>query len=155
MVTQTDILIVTEEGDASSSAHPPKLSYRERKAVRKNALSLVKKYSLIAGGVGAIPAPFLGQLSVGALLAKLTYDLSKLYQTPWTEHKAKIAVASVLGGAHTSWISHYLIHYATKITPLTTVATLMTKPIISAAVVYVIGKLFVRHFESGAWLKEL
>jgi uncharacterized protein (DUF697 family) len=155
MTNDTDVLTATDENDKSPTNPLLKLSYRERKALRQDALRVVKKYSLIAGGVGAIPAPFLGQLTVGALLAKMTYDLSTIYQTHWTDHKAKIAVASVLGGAHTSWISHYLIYYATKITPLTTIATLITKPIISAAVVYTIGKLFVRHFESGAWLKEI
>ncbi len=155
MTVDSATLSPTDVVDAEVTAtQQPILSYRERKARRQTAMGVVKKYMLIAGGVGAIPASFFDQMTIGALLAKMTYDLSKVYEANWTDHKVKVAVASVLGGAHTQWITYYLVSYMNKISPVTPMTTLLTRPLVSAAIVYTIGKLFVKHFESGAWLKH-
>jgi len=121
---------------------------------KDHALKIVNKYVLVSGGIGLIPAPFFGQVAIAALLAKMLNDLCQVYNTKLSEHKSKAIVASVLGGAHSDWITYYLTNFFNKIVPtMNMVGGVVVRPLISGTITYAIGRLFIHHFESGAWLK--
>ncbi|MGR8942246.1 MAG: YcjF family protein [Gammaproteobacteria bacterium] len=123
--------------------------------LRRRALNIVNRYTLLSGGIGLIPSPLLYQAAVGGLVGKMLYDLSKLYGTSMTEQKNKAMIASVLGGAHSEWITSYLGNTVKKVLPgVSAVGTTVVRPVVAAGITYAIGKLFIKHFESGAWLKE-
>ena len=126
-----------------------KLSAKGLKAQR-----VINKYTILASGIGLIPVPFAGQVAVGGLLVKMLNDLCRIYGLSFSDHQVKITVAAVLGGAHYDWISDYLMRYIKGYTPvLNSAGSLFLRPAISGLLVYYIGKLFLGHLESGAWLR--
>jgi hypothetical protein len=123
-----------------------------RNVTRRRAMRTVYTYMAMCGGAGLVPLPALDQVLVGGLLAKMIRDLGVLYGVPLTDHKAKVVLSAVLGGAHTEWISHYLLTYIDSYAPgLRRKARLFTRPLVSAATAYAVGMLFVHHFHQGAW----
>jgi len=128
---------------------------QQRKQLRKRALKIVNNYTLLSGGVGLIPNPFFYQVAVGGLLGKMLYDLGELYGTSLTKQKNKAIIASVLGGAHSEWITVYLGDNIEKILPgMSVISNTIARPVVAAGITYAIGRLFVKHFDSGAWLRE-
>ncbi|MEN8221561.1 MAG: DUF697 domain-containing protein [Pseudomonadota bacterium] len=136
-------LNVSPEKEQSVSSQP------ETKPTRKNrAMKTVNTYVLLSGGVGFIPVPLFDQVAIAGLSAKMLSDLCKIYEVKFSDHKIKAIVASVLGGAHSDWITYPVASNLSKFIPG---VNLITRPVISGAIIYTIGRLFVRHFESGAW----
>ena len=128
---------------------------RQHKALRKRALKIVNFYTLLSGGIGLIPTPFIYQAAVGGLLSKMLYDLSELYGTSLTKQKNKAIIAAVLGGAHSEWITRYLGSNIEKVLPgMTAIGNTMARPVVAVGITYAIGRLFVHHFDTGAWLRE-
>jgi len=128
---------------------------QQRKQLKKRALKIVNHYSLLSVGMGLIPNSFFYQIAVGGLLSKMLYDLSELYGTSLTKQKNKAIIASVLGGAHSEWITVYLGDNVEKVLPgMVTIGNAIARPVVAAAITYAIGRLFVKHFDTGAWLRE-
>ncbi len=128
---------------------------QQRKQLRKRALKIVNNYTLLSGGMGLIPNPFY-QVAVGGLLGKMLYDLSELYGTSLTKQKNKAIIAAVLGGAHSEWITAYLGNNIEKILPdMAAIGNTIARPVVAVGITYAIGRLFVKHFESGAWLRAV
>jgi len=128
--------------------HRKVLSEKGLKAQR-----IVKKYSVIAGGIGIIPfTRFSGQIAIAGLLLKLLRDLCRLYGVSFTDQQGKILIAAILGGAHYGWISRYLMRFIRDYAPvLHSPAALVLRPAVSGLLVLYIGKLFLIHLESGVW----
>jgi uncharacterized protein (DUF697 family) len=127
---------------------------QQRKQLRKRALKIVNNYTLLSGGIGLITIPIFYQIAVGGLLGKMLYDLSELYGSSLTKQKNKAIIASVLGGAHSEWITVYLGDNIEKILPgMVAISNTIARPVVAAGITYTIGRLFVKHFDSGAWLK--
>jgi len=127
----------------------------EQQQLRRRALKIVNRYTLLSGGMGLIPTALLYQVAVGGVLSKMLYDLCGLYGTHMSKQKNKAIVAAILGGAHSEWISVYLGSSIRKILPsLAAVGHPVVRPVVAAGITYSIGKLFIQHFESGAWLQE-
>lgn len=129
---------------------------RDRKlsAKGRQARRLVNRYTAAAGGTGFIPLPLFGQVAVAALLMKLLSDLCSIYGVSFSDHRIKITVTAILGGAHAEWLNHYLMKYVRGYIPaLYSTGTSLLRPAVSALLVYYIGKMFLGHFESGAWVR--
>ena len=142
--------------DNQTNSSRPRLSnslqHQER---RKQARKIVNNYTLLAGGLGLVPIPSIYQVAVGGLLGKMLYDLSELYGTNLTRQKNKTIIASVLGGAHSEWITAYLGNNIKKVLPdMVAFGTGVARPVVAAGITYTIGRLFIKHFDSGAWLRE-
>jgi len=128
---------------------------QQHKLLRKRALKIVNSYTLLSSGLGLIPTPFLYQIAVGGLLSKMLYDLSGLYGTSLTKQMNKAIIASVLGGAHSEWITVYLGDNVEKVLPgMVAIGNTIARPVVAAGITYAIGRLFVKHFDTGAWLRE-
>ena len=134
---------------------PNQLPRRKKLSVNGlKAQRIINKYTVIASGIGFIPVPFAGQLAVGGLLMKMLNDLCRIYGLSFSDHQIKVIVTAILGGAHYDWISYYLMKYIKGYTPvLNSAGSLLLRPAISGLLVYYIGKLFLGHLESGAWLR--
>ncbi|GAB4257249.1 MAG: hypothetical protein Kow0065_06460 [Methylomicrobium sp.] len=137
--------------------YKPKQLSKKRKRTLKSlkARKLIGRYTLIAGGVGLIPSPLAGQFAVGGLLVKLMSELCDIYGIRFSDHQIKNTIMAILGGAHYDWISHYLIKYVRGYTPIpSSTASFVLRPAVSGLLVYYIGKLFLLHLESGAWIRS-
>ncbi len=143
------------QADNSQQFDSQSSSIQKHKKLRKRALKIVHNYTLLAGSAGLIPMPFFNQVAVGGLLSKMLYDLSKLYGSSLTKQKNKAIIAAVLGGAHSEWITVYLGDNIEKVLPgLSIISNSIARPFVAAGITYAIGRLFVKHFDSGAWLRE-
>ncbi len=124
----------------------------QRQSHKKQALKVVNNYVVLSGGVGLIPVPLFDQVAIAGLLAKMLNDLCKIYHVKLSDHAVKAIVVSVLGGAHSNWITYPVTQNLVKLAPgLSLVGSFITRPIISGMIAYSIGRLFIHHFESGAW----
>jgi len=116
--------------------------------LKNRAMKTVKTYVLLSGGIGFIPAPLFDQVAIAGLSVKMLNDLCQIYNVKLSNHKSKVIVISLLGGAHSELITYPVTLYLSKFIPG---ISLITRPVISGAIIYTIGKLFVHHFESRAW----
>ena len=118
------------------------------------AKKIINKYSLLAGSVGLVPMPLFNQIAVSGLLIKLLQEMCEVYGLSISDHKSKIIVSSILGGAHSEWVSHYLLKYMKSYMPsITSAGSILLRPATSGLIVFYIGNLFLGHLESGAWIR--
>lgn len=112
--------------------------------------NIVKNYALGATGSGLIPAPILDQVVVTGLIGKMVYDLGQLYEVPTPKYQTKAIIVTILSGLHSRWITYYLASYASLLFPgIGYLATLTIRPLISGAIVYAVGNIFVKQFAKG------
>jgi uncharacterized protein (DUF697 family) len=109
---------------------------------RAKALAVIRNYTLLSAGVGAVPVPLLDIATMLALQMLLVRKLAKVYHIPYAEQRVKAAVAGLLGGFEGGFFGYY----ALKMIPL---YGILAMPTINAAVSYGVGKVFIQHFESG------
>lgn len=144
-----------QPGDKLQQFDSRSRTIQQHKKLRKRALKIVNYFSLLSSGTGLIPTSFFYQLAMAGLLGKMLYDLSELYGTSLSKQKNKAIIASVLGGAHSEWITVYLGDNIGKVLPgIGAIGNTITRPVVAASITYATGRLFVKHFDSGAWLKE-
>jgi uncharacterized protein (DUF697 family) len=135
----------------STSALVPAATEREQHGQR-----LIQRYIMLGAAAGAVPVPLADQVLVGGLLGKMTYDLGQLYGIPVPKYRTKGLIFAILGGAHSLWISRYLIGYGTLFIPgLNVYGNFVVKPAISAAIVYAIGQLFLGQFSRGIRIEAI
>lgn len=114
------------------------------------ALSIVKKNSLWAAGIGLLPMPLVNVAGIAAFEGKMLYDLAKLYDVPFRQDRVKSIVTALIGGAASTGISYGTVGLWFKALPFVGPAlTIVTLPAFAGAVTYAIGKVFIMHFESG------
>ena len=63
-----------------------------------DANKLVSRYALYAAGGGLIPVPTLDIATIVAVQIKMVADLSKLYDVPFSQDRAKTVVTALVGG---------------------------------------------------------
>jgi uncharacterized protein (DUF697 family) len=119
------------------------------------ARALIQRNALMAGGIGFVPLPFFDQVSVGALLGKLVYDLGQLYGVATPKYRTKATIAAVLGGAHVQWITFYALGFANLLVPgAGFLGTLAFRPLIAGAITFTVGNIFLRQFARGNTLEN-
>lgn len=116
------------------------------------AESSIKSHVIASMTLGLIPIPV---FDLGALVAnqiKMVHSLCKLYEVPFVENRVKIIVASLIGGSIPVFGTIGLSSGA-KLIP--GIGTLLGSGVVSTtggALTYSVGKVFVKHFESGGTL---
>jgi uncharacterized protein (DUF697 family) len=143
-----EAVLPLSELDASQEKEQSAPSQPETKAARrKRAMKTVKIYVAVSGGIGFIPAPLFDQVVIAGVCAKMLNDLCQIYDVKFSEHKIKAIVMSVLGGAHSDWITYPITSYLGFIPGVNIIA----RPVVSGTIIYAIGRLFIHHLNSGAW----
>ncbi len=113
---------------------------------------IIRNHTLIAAGVGLIPVPLMDIAAVGATQLLMIRKLSKYYDLPFSQHRAKALITALIGAGETSLILTSLGKWVPGIGAIgLTVATAVT----AGGVTYAIGKVFERHFEMGGTLLDL
>ena len=117
------------------------------------AAKLVDRFSLWSGAAGLIPVPLVDIAAVGGVQIQMLRRLSEIYAVPFSENRGKSIIASLAGSvlpASTATTTGMGIASALKIVPgVGTVISALTMPVFSAGATWVIGKVFIQHFESG------
>lgn len=126
-------------------------------AVRADdARALVKRFSLWSAGAGLLPFPVLDMALMTGVQVKMIYHLSKMYDIPFSENRAKAVVGSLVstvvpGGAAMGVVGS--IGSLVKSIPVVgTLVGLVVTPAVGYAVTYAVGRVFMQHFETGGTL---
>ncbi len=133
----------------------PKHGVTDHLASEHVANGIIYKYTAIASGAGLIPVPFLDLLALSGIQLKMLYDLGKLYNYNFDEHRVK----SIIGTLTASLPAHAMIKTTSSIFKLIPVVGPfiggVSGYLYSAACTFALGKIFSAHFASGLSLLTL
>src|SRR5690349_12294012 len=115
----------------------------------------VKKYSYWAAGVGLIPLPVLDVAAITGVQIKMLKDLSKAYDRKFSDDRARVAIATLVGSVtpvalRTGTLSSFL-----KAVPgIGQIAGAILVPTLAAAATLALGQVFIQHLETGGTLLD-
>lgn len=140
------------ESNAEEIQSVARLSAEKRRERKNRALKSIHKYVVMSTGMGFAPAPLVSKIAVSGILVSMVTELCHEFDAKVSNHIIKTALASILGGAHSGWIAHYSTKRIYTFVPsIGYAANIVARPIAAGAITYAIGRLFLRHLESGAW----
>jgi uncharacterized protein (DUF697 family) len=116
------------------------------------ATDISKRYATYAAGAAVIPVPIVDLAGVIALQVKLVSELSKLYEVPFKENRAKGAIISLLASVIPAQLG---VAAASLVKLIPIVGQLLgaaTAPAFAGAATYAVGRVFTKHFEAGGTL---
>jgi uncharacterized protein (DUF697 family) len=110
---------------------------------------LVKKHALAAMAVGLVPLPAINMAAVIALQINLLYRLARLYKITFSHQVVKSLVTPLLSGLFIYIESKPLANLVKVIPIIGRASNIITMSLLSGAMTYAVGKVFIQHFESG------
>jgi uncharacterized protein (DUF697 family) len=110
---------------------------------------LVKKHALGAMTVGLVPLPAINIAAIIALQINLLYRLARLYKITFSHQLVKSLVIPLLSGLFISVESKPLANLVKVIPIIGRASNIITISLLSGAITYAVGKVFIQHFESG------
>jgi len=120
---------------------------------RGQAARIISSAAVWSAASGAIPVPIVDLVALGGVQAKMIIDLSQLYGHRASGEVTRGLVSVLLGTLLPAGATGALLGSGSKLVPgwgwVVGMASLAT---LGAAATYAIGKIFVRHFESGGTL---
>ncbi len=136
--------VATSETQTSAS---PQANDTERLI---DAQAIVKNNVIWAMGVGVVPVPIIDLLGITAVQVKMLKKLSDHYDIPFSEHKVKNIVGSLLTGLGSVGIGGAVAMSVFKLIPfMGHLAGAVAIPVAAGALTHTTGKVFIQHFESG------
>ncbi len=121
---------------------------------RLKADIVITRHFALAVGAGFIPVPVFDFAVVTGVQLTMLAQICNIYKQPFSKEAAASIIASLVGGAVTGGeASSLAVSSKLKFIPVvgTAVSWLVT-PALAGATTYAIGKVFVRHLESGGSL---
>ena len=121
---------------------------------RLKADVVITRHVAVAAGAGFIPLPIVDFAAVTGVQLSMLALICNIYKQPFSKEAAKSIIASLAGGAAAGGEARsMMIGSRLKFIPvLGTVVSWLVTPAVAAATTYAIGKVFVRHLESGGTL---
>lgn len=122
-------------------------------ALNSEANLIVKNHMLACMAASLIPVPAVDLAAIVGIQIKMLYELSEHYDVEFSREAARSAIFSLAGGGISLMTMAPLGVSLMKFLPgLGTGAAYVSLPILSGATTYAVGKVFVKHFESGGTL---
>jgi len=121
---------------------------------RLKADIVITRHFALAVGAGFIPVPVFDFAVVTGVQLTMLAQICNIYKQPFSKEAATSIIASLVGGAVTGGeASSLAVSSKLKFIPVvgTAVSWLVT-PALAGATTYAIGKVFVRHLETGGSL---
>jgi len=109
---------------------------------KKKADKLVRFRTLWSAGAGFIPVPYLDAASILTIQIWMLRDLSKLYDVPFREHRAKSVIGTLVGNVGTASVIKVIPGLGNVLGGGAVAAT-------AGATTYALGKIFTKHFDQG------
>lgn len=128
--------------ESSSTPRPPIDHLPEAEA-------LVRKNVYISAGVGILPIPLLDLAAVTGLQLNMLYQLSRLYEVPFSREAAKSIIGALMSGSSAAILARPAWSLLKAIPVVGSAVGGLTLAILSGASTYALGKVFIQHFESG------
>jgi uncharacterized protein (DUF697 family) len=121
---------------------------------RLKADIVITRHVAVAAGAGLIPVPLVDFAAVTGVQLSMLALICDIYKQPFSKEAATSIIASLAGGAIAGGeASSLAVGSRLKFIPVVgTVVSWLVTPAVAAATTYAIGKVFVRHLESGGTL---
>jgi len=121
---------------------------------RLKADVVITRHVAVAAGAGLIPLPIVDFAAVTGVQLSMLALICNIYKQPFSKEAAKSIISSLAGGAAAGGEARtMMVGSRLKFIPvLGTVVSWLVTPAVAAATTYAIGKVFVRHLESGGTL---
>lgn len=120
---------------------------------RADAMAIVRRYTMVSAAAGVVTVPVLDVAALGAIHIALIKEITTHYGAEFSEHAARnilIAIgASLIPGSIGSVFARRALRLLPFVTPGIGLAAMSAS---SAVVSYLLGTVFVRHFEAGGTL---
>lgn len=118
-----------------------------------SANKIVKNYTVASMGTGLIPIPFLDQIALMGVQRKMLYELTQLYELPFSKNVGQSILRMLLKTLLSSNLIKAVFGNFIKFVPIigTTVGGLSVS-VFNGASTYAVGQVFIQHFESGGTL---
>ena len=110
---------------------------------------IIRNYAYGSLVIGLVPMPLIDLVALTGLQMKLIHKLSTFYGVPFSEERGKKIIASLFGASVPLGLTRGVCSILKIVPIIGFTVSLLSTSVLSAASTYAIGKLFVRHFESG------
>jgi uncharacterized protein (DUF697 family) len=118
---------------------------------RLKADIVITRHFAVAVGAGFIPLPLVDFAAITGVQLTMLAQICNIYKQPFSKEAATSIIASLVGGAVTGGeASSLAISSKMKFIPVVgTAMSWLVTPALAGATTYAIGKVFVRHLETG------
>jgi len=128
-------------------------SEAEKETRLARASRIISSTTAWSATAGLIPVPYLDFAALGALQVKMISDLGTLYGQPLKKEAIRSAVSVLLGVLVPGQVAGGIAASSMKFIPaFGTLIGAVSFSAFGAAATYAIGKVFLRHFETGGTL---
>jgi uncharacterized protein (DUF697 family) len=152
--TETSTETVTEATPEAATENVTEVR-EERLDRQPSAMELVKRHVLYAAAVGLAPIPLINAAGVAVVSFKLVRDLATLYDVPFQRDRVKSIVSALVGGIVSTEAGVSSIGIVKGLPLLGGALCFAAVPAFAGAATYAIGKVFIKHFESGGTFLDL
>lgn len=114
-------------------------------SVEEKANSVVKNHVLWSMGAGLIPIPVIDFVAVTGVQLDMLRNLSRLYGHDFSESSAKSWISALSG----TYLARLGAQAVKAIPGIGSIIGGVSMSVLSGASTYAVGKVFVRHFETG------
>ena len=119
----------------------------------KESLKIVKNYMWWSMGAGLIPIPVLDLAAIAGVQLKMLSGVSKVYDIPFEENRGKALISTLAGFVLERSVAYGSVGSLLKVIPgVGALAGAPTMALSSAAYTWALGKVFIKHFETGGTL---
>lgn len=133
----------------TANSEQQEVSCESEACAKDKASRIIRSHMLTAMGVGLIPFPVVDMVGITGVQLNMLRRLSNTYKVPFTEHKMKNILASLVGGGVTLPLGKSLMSLV-KMVPFAGQALgAISVPVTAGATTYAVGKVFHQHFASG------
>jgi len=143
----TSAMLIPNPTDSKVDTVEPNLenSLNEKQLRHNKARGVVVDNIFWAACGGIFPLPLLDAGFISAVQVKMVYDLSVVYQVPFTPRRTQALIFALAGGG-----SSWLLASVTKSIPvLGSIPAMVSIGLYGGASTYAIGQIFLEHFEKG------
>jgi len=118
----------------------------------EKAEKIVRNHMLVALGTGVVP-PVIDIAALTGVQIRMLYVLAKNYNQKFSDDWGKSVIGSLLGGYGMAKLCTSAVHSLMKFIPgVGQIAVPVSMSVVAAASTYALGKVFIKHFESGGTL---
>ncbi len=144
-----DAVEVKEAEEAKESAPAAAEVVQQPWDRKRVAMSLVNRHAAMAAGTGLIPVPAVDVVALTGIELNLIKRLCDLYGVKFTRQLGLNIAASLVAGTVPVALMTMTASFVKLIPGLGTVAGSAAMAVNGGAIIYAIGSVMVRHFESG------
>lgn len=120
------------------------------------AESLIKDYVIASVAASIVPVPLFDIAAVVAIELRMIQKLSELYGKPFSEGVGRSVIASLVGGVVGYGAGLAVAVSLTKLIPgVGWMLGMVSLPALSGGSTYAVGRVFVKHYESGGDIFDL